>query len=175
MREVIGDALSARVCPQAPCTNKREHADRHRGSEHGAALVEMALAVPMLLLIVTGICTFGIAFNNYLTLTEASSIGARQVAISRGTSDPCSVLSSAVDNAAPLLRTANLTFALVLTNTTSNTSYSYSGTSCTSASNNMVQGYNAQVTVTYPCNLAVYGVNYLPSCTLKSQIAEIVQ
>ena len=52
-------------------------------------MVEMALALPILLLVVTGILTFGLAFNNYLLLTEATSVGARTLAISRGaTTDP---------------------------------------------------------------------------------------
>ena len=47
-------------------------------------MVEMALVLPVLLLVVTGILTFGLAFNNYLLLTEATSVGARTLAISRG-------------------------------------------------------------------------------------------
>ena len=56
-----------------------------RGLEQeGQAMVEMALVLPVLLLVVTGILTFGLAFNNYLLLTEATSVGARTLAISRG-------------------------------------------------------------------------------------------
>ncbi|MGO9338026.1 MAG: TadE family protein, partial [Terracidiphilus sp.] len=39
--------------------------------ERGSALVEMALALPILLVLITGICAFGVAFNNELTLTSA--------------------------------------------------------------------------------------------------------
>jgi hypothetical protein len=127
-------------------------------------------------LVLTGIFTFGIAFNNYVILTEATNVGARALAISRGsTTDPCATTSSATIAAAPLLTTANLSFTIVLNGT------SYTGTSCSSANTstgaaaNLVQGSNALVTVTYPCSLAVYGTNYAPGCSLQAQITELVQ
>jgi len=139
-------------------------------------MVEMALALPVLLLVLTGILTFGVAFNNYVSLTEATSVGGRALAISRGaTTDPCSLASSAVIAAAPLLTSANLTFSFSLNGT------AYSGTSCSSASTttgaaaNLVQGSNAVITVTYPCSLVVYGNNYASGCTLQAQITELVQ
>ena len=144
--------------------------------DNGQAMVEMALALPVLLLVLTGILTFGLAFNNYVLLTEATSIGARTLAISRGaTTDPCATASSAVIAAAPLLTPANLSFTFVLNGT------SYTGTSCSSGSSttgaaaNLVQGANAIVTVTYPCSLAVYGANYAPHCSLQAQMTELVQ
>ena len=96
-------------------------------NQSGQAMVEMALVLPILLLVVTGILTFGLAFNNYVLLTEATSIGARTLAISRGaTTDPCATASSAVIAAAPLLSSANLAFTFVLNGTT------YTGASCSS-------------------------------------------
>ena len=68
-----------------------------------------------------------------------------------------------------------MTFKLVLNGNT------YTGTSCSSSSSttgaagNLVQAKAAQVTVTYPCNLAVYGRNYFPGCTFTAQTTEIVQ
>jgi Flp pilus assembly protein TadG len=148
----------------------------HGFNEQGQAMVEVALVLPILLLVLTGIFALGLAFNNYVILTEATNVGARALAISRGsTTDPCATASSAVIAAAPLLVPANLTFTFVLNGT------SYSGASCSSgstttgASANLVQGGNALVTVTYPCSLAVYGANYAPGCVLQAQITELVQ
>jgi len=145
-------------------------------ADEGGALVEMAVTLPVLLLIVTGIFTFGLALNNYLELTDAVGISARLLAISRGqTTDPCSTTTAAFYKAAPYLKAANLSFTFVLNGTT------YTGTSCSSgstttgAAGNLVQGQPAQITVTYPCNLAVYGKNYAPSCTLTAQTTELVQ
>jgi Flp pilus assembly protein TadG len=144
--------------------------------EDGGALIEMALVFPMLMLIMTAIFAFGIGLNNYLEMTNAVSIAGRQMAISRGqTTDPCAQAVTTIESAAPQLKPANLTFSFVLNGTP------YSGTSCSSsntttgAAGNLVQGASAQVTITYPCNLAVYGKNYAPTCSLVAQTTELVQ
>ena len=150
----------------------RELARRNEGQ----SLVEFAVTLPMLLLVVTGIMAFGVAFNNYLMLTEATSVGARQLTVSRGqTLDPCQTLSSAVYAAAPLLKQANVTFTLSLNGT------AYSGTSCsgtvsTGAPANMVLGTNAVVTVTYPFSLNLYGVKIVPTGSLlTARTTELMQ
>lgn len=149
---------------------------RSCADDNGNALIEMALVLPMLMLMLTAVCSFGIMLTNYISLTDAVSTGARQLSISRQqTTDPCAITVSSVQAAAPQLKAASMTFTLVLNGTT------YSGTSCSSSSNttgaagNLVQGGTAQVTVTYPCNLAVYGKNFAPSCTLVAQTTELVQ
>ena len=145
-------------------------------NERGQALVEFALTLPILMLILTGMMTFGIALHNYLELTNAVSIGARVIAINRGqTTDPCAMVSSAVYNAAPLLKRTSLTFSLVLNGTT------YPGATCSSpntttgAAGNLVQGADAQLTATYPCNLKVFGYNYAPSCIMTARTTELMQ
>jgi Flp pilus assembly protein TadG len=139
-------------------------------------MVEMALVLPILLLVVTGILTFGLAFNNYLLLTEATSVGARTLAISRGeTTNPCATAAAAVSAAAPLLVPANLTFTFVLNGTTYKGASCNSGSTTTGAAGNLKQGAYASLTVSYPCSLAVYGADYAPNCSLQSQISELVQ
>lgn len=49
-----------------------------RRTEKGQALVEMALVLPILLIIVFGIIEFGRIMNTYLILTNAAREGARQ-------------------------------------------------------------------------------------------------
>jgi Flp pilus assembly protein TadG len=156
---------------------KRVRARLRTGNEGGQALVEFALCLPILLLIVTGIFTIGIALHDYLELTDAVSIGARRLAISRGqTTDPCATTATAVYQASPFLSQANIMFTFVLNGTT------YSGATCSSSSTttgaagNLVQGSAAQVTATYPCKLSVYGsANLLPSCTMTAQMTELIQ
>jgi Flp pilus assembly protein TadG len=144
--------------------------------EQGQAMVETALVLPVLLLVVTGILTFGLAFNSYVILTDATNIGGRALAISRGaTTDPCATASSAVIAAAPLLTPANLSFSFVLNGTTYNGTSCSSGSTTTGAAANLVQGSNAIVTVTYPCSLAVYAASYASNCLLQAQITELVQ
>jgi Flp pilus assembly protein TadG len=151
------------------------------GSERGLALVEFALVLPVLLLVVTGITTFGIALNNYMQLTQAVGIGAQALSVSRGnTTDPCNTVSSAVISAAPYLVSTSLSFTTKIY-TSSTASTSYSGTSCSSSSTttgaagNLTQGQAAVVTATYPCSLAVFGANYASSCSLSAQVTEIIQ
>lgn len=51
------------------------------GREEGVAAVEMALVMPLLLLLVFGIIEFGFIFNRYITLTHAAREGVRLLAI----------------------------------------------------------------------------------------------
>lgn len=139
-------------------------------------MLEFALCLPVLLLTLTGICSFGVFLTQYLVLTNAVTVAAQQLAVSRGqTTDPCQLTSSAVQSASPMLTAANLSYTFVLNGTT------YTGTSCSSSSTttgaagNLVQGGAASVTVSYPCSLAIYGKNYLPNCLLQAQTTELVQ
>jgi Flp pilus assembly protein TadG len=57
-------------------------------NERGQTMVELALVLPLLVVLVFGICQFGIAFNNYLTLTDAARAASRKGAVSRGMANP---------------------------------------------------------------------------------------
>ena len=99
-----------------------------KSDETGGSLVEFAICVPILLMLVTGMMSFGIAINNYMTLNNAVEVGARQLAISRGqVTDPCSTISSTISSASPLLKSSSLGFTFNLNNNTA----SYTGTTCT--------------------------------------------
>ncbi|QNI33454.1 pilus assembly protein [Alloacidobacterium dinghuense] len=153
--------------------------------DEGQSLLEFALSLPVLLLIVTGMAIFGIAISNYLTMTSAVSTGAQYLGIDRNnTTDPCKDAAGAFANAAPNLNSASLKFSFVLNGTSYPSSGSYSGLSAascssssttTGAAGNLVAGQPAQMTVTYPCSLQVYGHNYWSGCNLGVQMTEIVQ
>ena len=148
----------------------------HGGEDSGQAAVELALCLPILLLVVMGILTFGLAINNYIMLTDATGVGARAMAISRGqTTDPCSTASAAIYAAAPLLTPDSLTFTFNLNGTTYTGASCSSGSTTTGAASHLVQGLPAKVTVTYPCVLQVYGTDYAPGCSLQAQTTELVQ
>jgi hypothetical protein len=57
-------------------------------AERGQTMTEFALITPLLVVIVFAIIQFGIAFNNYLTLTDAARAAARKGAVSRNEGDP---------------------------------------------------------------------------------------
>jgi Flp pilus assembly protein TadG len=154
---------------------------RSRTGNEGGSLVEFALVLPILMIVMTGIFTFGIALNSYMELTNAVTTGAQVLAVSRSqTTDPCAAAASAVYAAAPTLDQSQLSFTIVLDGVTA-VSGATSPVSCNSASANtgyaadLVEGLPATITVTYPCNLSIYGYNYAPSCSLQAQLTEVVQ
>jgi len=74
-------------------------------------MTEFALVLPILALLLFGVIQFGIAFNNYITLTDATRAAARKAAVSRRAPNPQSTCISAVRNSANNLRQADLTAA----------------------------------------------------------------
>jgi Flp pilus assembly protein TadG len=52
-------------------------------NERGQTMVEFALVLPVLVVLVLAIAQFGVAFNNYLALTDAARAAARKGAVSR--------------------------------------------------------------------------------------------
>ena len=126
---------------------------RWRG-ERGQALVEAAVVLPLVMI---GIMQAGILFNNWVMLTEAARQGARELSIARAPAphpDACVKATNRINSA-----------AIGLTTTSVTKSYAFdTGSSCT----NMAAGSDAKISVTYPCNLTILGINYAPGCTLSS-------
>jgi Flp pilus assembly protein TadG len=157
-----------------------------RSGENGNTLVEFALVAPVMLMIMMGIIVIGSTMSNYLQLIEATSSAARTIAVSRSnTLDPCNTVASAVSGGAPMLTSANLTYTLALNSSLGANLGTYGPTkgslTCSSASytsgapSYLQQGGSAVVTVTYPCNLSIYGRNYWSGCTLQAQTTEMIQ
>ena len=145
-------------------------------SEVGQSLVEFALTLPVLLLVLTGIATFGIGMNNYLMLTEATSVGARAVAVSRQqTTDPCAVAATAVAASASGLKASSLGYSFNFNGSSYTTSSCNSSSTSTGAAGSLVQGKTAIVTVTYPCSLTAYQYTFGSACTLTATTTEVVQ
>jgi Flp pilus assembly protein TadG len=137
----------------------------------GAPAVEFALIAPLLLMLIMGIIQFSITLNNYIELTEAVRTGARNLAISRAmaSATPYSSTVADISSSAGNLTGTNITVTM-----------SVNGTACTTNSGcstalSTAAGQTATVTATYPCNLTVMGVNFLPSCSLQSQTADLVE
>jgi Flp pilus assembly protein TadG len=54
-----------------------------RKREQGQTMAEFTLVLPVLAILLFGVIQFGIAFNNYLAVTDAVRAGARQAAVAR--------------------------------------------------------------------------------------------
>ena len=106
--------------------------------EDGQSIVEFAFVLPILLGLLLGIVQFGIAFNNYITLTDATRVGARKAAVSRLLGDSGAAARDATIAAAPNL---NLTAAQVTV----------------TAANWTTPGGDVSVTATYPYSLNILG------------------
>jgi Flp pilus assembly protein TadG len=144
--------------------------------EEGVAAIEFAILVPVLLLVVLGGIQFGIFLANYVTLTNAASVGAMQFAISRGDLKPVTDTTNAIYAAAPSLTSANLTIT-----------FSVNGAACTGDSGCSTALTNAApsgtgtlqpaaVTVSYPCGSQLTWYNFWSStCSLTTTVTEGVQ
>jgi Flp pilus assembly protein TadG len=139
-------------------------------------MVETALAMPIILMVLTGIFFFSMAIYQKLALAEAVSVGGRFLSVDRGDTNPCSSATSKIVAAAPGLTASSMSFTYTLNGVAT------SGTSCPgsagAANANMVAGGNAQIYVTYPCVLRYYpafGNSFAGSCTLHAGVVEVVQ
>ena len=77
----------------------KRHQER-TSDERGQTLVEFAALLPVLCLLLFGIIQFGVAFHDYLTVTDASRVGARKAAVSRFVGDSGAAAEAAALNAA---------------------------------------------------------------------------
>lgn len=88
-----------------------------RNSERGAAAVEFAILLPLLLMLVLGTIEFGRAYNAQITLTNAARDGVRVMAISN---DPIAAKTAAQKAAASVSNTIPAS-AVTLSTTTCST------------------------------------------------------
>jgi Flp pilus assembly protein TadG len=122
--------------PEACAASARDLRD-----EHGQAMTELALVMPIFAMLLLGIVQFGIAFNNYLTLTDATRAGARRAAVSRFVGDQGASAKIAVENAASGLDPAKLDANITVTS-----SPDWSTT-----------GSQVSVTASYPYSINILG------------------
>lgn len=130
-------------------------------NQEGQALVEFALVLPLLLVLIMGIIQFGFLFNNYITLTDAVRVGARQAAVSRTLPDPEGTTKNRVLRAANNLDTRDLVITVE--------PYDPNDGSATWA-----QGGDVTVRATYPYSINLLGFVVM-SGSLKSQTIERVE
>ena len=107
--------------------------------EDGQAAAELAFVLPVLTALLLGIAQFGIVFNNYITLTDATRAGARKAAVSRFVGDRGTSARAAVYLAASNLNSNSL-------NVTVDASPNWT-----------VPGGDVTVTATYPYSIDILG------------------
>jgi Flp pilus assembly protein TadG len=122
-------------------------------SEQGQSLTEFALALPVLALLLFAVIQFGIVFNNYVTLTDATRAGARKAAVGRQLSDPQGATVAAVRGSAQDLMPSKLNVTV---------------------SSTWQAGADVAVTATYPYSIKLLGM-VVKSGNLSSTTTERVE
>jgi Flp pilus assembly protein TadG len=122
-------------------------------SEHGQSLTEFALALPLLALLLFAVIQFGIVFNNYVTLTDATRAGARKAIVSKHESNPSGLCTAAVRASAKDLNQGDL------------------DANCQST---WADGADVTVTATYPYKISLLGM-VVKSGRLSSTTLERVE
>jgi Flp pilus assembly protein TadG len=120
-------------------------------------MVEFTLVFPVLAILLFGVIQFGIAFNNYLALTDAVRAGSRQAAVARYLPDTQrqSKVEAKVRASANNLNQSKLKIFVTPTS-------------------NWDPGSDVTVKATYPYSISLLGV-VVKSGTLQSQNTERVE
>ena len=121
--------------------------------EKAQTMTEFALVLPVLALLLFGVIQFGIVFNNYVTLTDATRAGARKAAVSRQYSDPAGTAIAAVRASAHDLNQGDLS---------------------PTVSSSWQPGSDVTVTATYPYSISLLGM-VVKSGRLSSSTTERVE
>src|SRR5690348_13666939 len=108
-------------------------------TERGQALVEFALALPLLAVLLLGVMQLGNVFNNYETITDAARAGSRQAILLRLSGGSPSSAEAAVRAAASGLDPDKL------------------GVSVQATPDWATSGNDVHVTVTYPYSIDLLG------------------
>jgi len=123
-------------------------------AEQGNAVVEIALTLPLVVLIITVIWQLGIVFNQMISLTQATTAAAQVLQADRlsTSNDPCGDTFSAIKAAAPTLTSSKIGITFVFNGNTAITQ-----TSCPGKQTQLVQGGSVSVQTTYPYSISLIG------------------
>lgn len=106
--------------------------------ERGQAVAEFAIVMPILAALLLAIIQFGILFNNWVTLTDATRNGVRKAAVSRSLNDGGASAAASVRSDAQGLDQTQLGVTVTSTNWTT-------------------PGSTVTVTSTYPYSISILG------------------
>ena len=142
-------------------TRKLSVASRHRHKgrfDGGAAAVEMALVMPLLILMVMGIIDFGRIFNGEIQLSQAAREGARVAALGFSATNVATRTSAALNNPAFQGGTPAISVAVVDANGAAATrSAGVTVNVCVTSDPLDVKDNYAQVTVTISYRPILFG------------------
>ena len=158
-------------------------------SEEGTSLVELAITLPIMLMLLTGAASFSLAFYSLQELGNATTTAVQLVAANQGlVSDPCETATAAVESALPNWKTTKLSLSMTWTDssgtqhsepTTAGTFDSAASFSCASAGDgstdtSTAMGPNTPVVLTVSYSYAWLPIlKFTPSSALTSTEAAL--
>ena len=149
-------ATSAEVREKTRSIGSRIRTFFHAGDE-GSAVLEMAFAMPLLMVALTGMYSVTMALTNYEKLGSAVNNAAQQLAGGRSLiTDPCATAASAVTTTLPNFTSTKFTYLVTITDA-SGTAHVFGPTSpttgspftCTAGAADLAQNEPATVAVSY--------------------------
>jgi Flp pilus assembly protein TadG len=125
-----------------------------RRGEEGAALLEFAITLPVLMTVLTGTASFSLALYTLQQIGNATSTAAQLLGAEQGLiSDPCAAVVTSVTNSLPNLKPTLITYTVSITDGsgTAHPSGPTTGSSfsCPSNAGNMTPNEPVTVTVSY--------------------------
>ena len=143
-----------------------------RRGEEGAALLEFAITLPLLMTVLTGTASFSLALYLLQQIGNATSTAAQLLGAEQGLiTDPCATVVTSVTKSLPNLTPAKITYTVKITNA-SGTATTFgpstgSSFSCTAGAADMAPNEPVTVTVSYAYTWLPI-LNFSPSSGLSS-------
>jgi Flp pilus assembly protein TadG len=140
--------------------------------ERGQAVVELALVLPLMLLLLLGIVQFGTVFRDYIALTDATRVGARQGSVSRSIQPPAdreTTIVARVKKAGVNLDPNKMTVSVELRDPVTGAVLTPN-----SADTSWVQNGDVTVRATYPFRISLIGMVFYTGI-LQSRTTERIE
>jgi Flp pilus assembly protein TadG len=141
-----------------------------RRGDEGQALMEAALAMTIMLMIMTGIFVFSSTMHQWILLQTAASQGVQTLALSQnvpGIADPCTAATTTITQATDLDPSQ---IGITFYNGSVGDAVITPGSTC----EGITKGTQLTVALTYPCSYAKV-FNFQHSCSLKVSQSEPAQ
>jgi len=153
----------------------------HNG-DGGQSMVEVALLLPIVMMMLTGIFSVGVAYVNLGSLQTGVNLGASDLAgLYSVTSDPCADTFAIIASGAQSFNPAKITVTYYLNAPTSAAATGtkegpFTGSSANSCSSiALTERSYFSIYALYPCNIGMYGISFSSSCELPASGGGYVQ
>jgi Flp pilus assembly protein TadG len=139
------------------------------------------MALPITMMVFTGIFAVAIAISNDVALNVAVEAGARYMATegkATGTNmatlaDPCQSIFSQMVASSTTLNPANITVTYTLNGSTIGPYTGTAANTCSSQSTAFSEGGNLTLVATYPCTIGMYGFNF-SGCQITAAASQFI-